>query len=100
MLLASGQITSSSTPTPLTPQVVQPKYWVFKALSSNSSQVGVGPATQLDGSALSLSNAHMMDPGDDFEIDRSIQERSVYDLKPSDVYVVGSGGIVSWLAFG
>ena len=99
-LLASGQITSSGTPTQLTPQTITCKKWVMKALSSNTSQVGIGPKTQIDGSALSTSNAYLMDAGDDFEIDRTIQAGAVYDASPSDVYVVGSGGVITWLAFG
>lgn len=100
-LLASGQVTASSTPTPLSSVSVGARKWVFKALSSNGSQVGVGPLTQLSGAALSMSNAHLMDPGDDFEIDATIGQGSVFaDVTPDKVYVVGTGGIVSWLVFG
>lgn len=101
MLLASGQITTSGTPQPLSTVAIGAKKWVFKALSSNTSQVGVGPLTQLSGAALSMSNAHLMDPGDDFEIDTTIQPGAVFsDTTPDKVYAVGAGGVISWLAFG
>lgn len=101
MILQSGQITTSGTPTPLSASQVGAKKWVFKALSSNTSQIGVGPAVQASGAALSMSNAHLMDPGDDFEIDCTIQQGAVFaETTPDKVYVVGTGGIVSWLAFG
>ena len=100
MLLASGQIATSATPTPLSSTPLQPKKWVMKALSSNAGQVGIGPASQPSGAALSMANAHLMDPGDDLAVDRTIQQGTVYDVTPADVYVVGNGGVVTWLAFG
>lgn len=92
-LLGSGQVTTSGTPQPLATVRVGSKKWVFKAASSNTSQVFVGI------SSVTTSTGFVMDPGDDFEIDCTIQQGTVYDVTPGDVYVVGSGGVVSWLAF-
>lgn len=101
MLLASGQVTTSATATALSSVPIGAKKWVFKALSSNTSQIGVGPLTQISGAGLTMGNAHLMDPGDDFEIDCTIQQGAVFgDTTPDKVYVVGAGGVVSWLAFG
>lgn len=102
-LLASGQITANVSAQPLSSVALSPKKWVFKALSDNTVKVGVGPKAQLDGTPLSTSNCHWMDPGDYIEIDRTIQEGTVYDMTPDDVYVIAAAGgspIVSWLAFG
>lgn len=99
-LLATGQITTSATPTPLSSTPLRANKWIFKAAANNTSQVGVGPAAQLGGAALSMSNAMLLDPGDDIEIDNTIQPGTVYLESPTDVYVVGTGGVVSWLAFG
>lgn len=92
-LLQSGQVTTSGTPTPLSASRSSSKKWVFKAASSNTSQVYVG------GSSVAVGTGFIMDPGDDFEIDNTIQPGAVYEVTPGDIYVVGSGGVVSWLAF-
>jgi hypothetical protein len=99
-LLASGQVTTSSTPTPLSATPMRANQWQYKAMSSNTSQVGVGPAVQYSGAALSMSNAHLMDPGDYETIDNTVQQGAVVNVHPSDVYVVGTGGVIAWMAFG
>lgn len=104
-LIASGQVTATTSPQPLTATGITCNKWVFKALSSNSQQVGVGPQTQqATGAGLSVTNCHFMDPGDDVEIDNTIQQGATYHVDPQDVYVIwngtGTAPVVSWLAFG
>lgn len=103
-LLASGQVTATTTPQPLSATPIKPRFWVLKAAATNTAQAGLGPAVQSDGvTALAMSNAYLMDPGDDLEIDRTIQQGAVYEHTPVDLYVVCANGqtvVVSWLAFG
>lgn len=104
-LIATGQVVTSSTPTPLSPTPIGAKRWQFKAASSNASlaspQCGFGPKAQIGGAALSMSNCYLLDPGDYEIFDGTIQPGAVYgDVTPDQVYVVGNGGIISWSVFG
>lgn len=103
-IIASGQITATTSPQPISSTAIGCNKWVFKALSSNTSQVAIGPLTQIGGATLSATNGHLMDPGDYFEIDNTIQAGAVYLAHPSDVYIVwngtGTAPVVSWAAFG
>ena len=94
MQLASGQIVASASAAPLTTQAVTPTAFFIKASAANTSTVYVGPA------GVTAATGFAMEPGDELTYDgRPMQIGAMYDLLPSQIYVVGSGGTLSWLAF-
>jgi hypothetical protein len=92
--LGSGQVTARrARPQQISATGRAGRSWVFKASASNTSPVYVGNST------VSASTGHVLEPGDTFQIDRSYQATALFEHTPQDIYVVGSGGVLTWISF-
>jgi hypothetical protein len=89
----TGQIVTTGTAAKLTAVPCQPTNWTVKAPVANASTVYIGQV------GVTTATGYPLEPGDSIEIDRRATAGAVFDLVPADLYVVGSGGTVAWLAF-
>ena len=90
-----GQAAAGATATALSATPINCAAFEIKAPASNANPVFLGDANVTTGTG------HQLDPGEIFGYQRSSFNGQVrFELKPSDFYVVGSGGgdKVTWVA--
>lgn len=89
----TGQVALSGTAQQLATTTTQNvKAFTLKAASSNLQPAYLGAA------GVTTSTGYRLDPGEEFEYERQLGG-TLYELAPSDIYVVGtSGDRVSWFA--
>lgn len=89
-----GQIAVSGSAQALSGTATEVQAFTIKASRANANPVFLGDQN------VTTSTGHQLDPGDQFEYERSQQNgQPVYQLKPADFFVVGtSPDRVSWLA--
>lgn len=89
-----GQLTMNGSAQRLSNPTVEISAFTIKAPSTNTLPVYIGDAS------VTTSTGHVLAPGDEFQYERLQQNGlPVYQLRPSDFYVVGTASDkVSWLA--
>lgn len=95
--LQTGQVTLSASPQVLSAAVIECKTFILKNVKTNTGTVYFGDST------VSATTGFPLAPGDEFEFAFSVKNgEPVFDLLPSDVYVVGSvnGEKASWVSAG
>lgn len=89
----SGQVSVTGTAQALSASSVNVTAFTIKAPASNAASVYVG------GPSVTTSTGFALDPGDSLDYQRQQENgQPTLQLNPSDFYVVGSGGVVTWLA--
>lgn len=89
-----GQIAVTGSPQPLSAAPVACTAWILKAPASNVNAVMYGSAS------VTTTNGQYLDPGESFTYELGTRNgANTYQIRPSDVYVVGSGSDrISWAA--
>lgn len=88
-----GQVAVSGTAQKLDSSGVAPVAFTIKAPASNSATAYIGA------SSVTTSNGFPLEPGDDIGYETLSQiGQPLYQMRPSDFYVVGtSGDVVGWI---
>lgn len=91
--LSTNQVAVNGTAQPLSPTHFQVGTFLFKAHAANTGEVYWG------GEGVSASNGIPLSAGEEVRVAFSTRPRDVLDLKPSEVYVLGTpGDRVGWIA--
>lgn len=83
----------SGTAQPLTASTLSPTIWVVRAALANTGPVYVGDRN------VTASTGFELDPGSELTFAMQDIPGATFNTHPQDLYVVGSGGVVSWVAF-